>query len=147
MAGSGDMALQAGVAAAVELIMAHPVAMETGSPVAHVRLQEWFIVLGYGKIRGVRGLWVIRDVDIGRKRGALHSQVIQEGVNLGNCSSCCTRFTPHGILFPFSLRTTLCHFSPDHVHRTVQARLCHKRCRHVIGLDPYRLSMTSYPLP
>ena len=47
------MALWAGVAVAVELIMAHPVAMETGSPVAHVRLQEWFIILGYSKIRGV----------------------------------------------------------------------------------------------
>ena len=81
------MALWAGVAVAVELIMAHPVAMETGSPVAYVRLQEWFIVLGYGKIRGVQGLWVIRDVDIGRKHGALCSQVIQEGIDLGNHSS------------------------------------------------------------
>ena len=53
------MALQAGVATAVELIMAHPVAMETGSPVANMRIQEWFIVLGYGEIRGVQGSWVI----------------------------------------------------------------------------------------
>ena len=47
------MTLQADVAMAVELIMAHPVAMETGSPVAYVRIWEWFIILGYGEIRGV----------------------------------------------------------------------------------------------
>ena len=45
------MALQTGVAVAVELIMAHPVAMETGSPVAYVRVWERFIVLGQGQIR------------------------------------------------------------------------------------------------
>ena len=76
MAGSGDMAFQAGVATAVELIVAHPVAMETGSPVAYMRIQEWFIVLGYGKIRGVQGSQVIRDMDIGRKHGVLCSKVI-----------------------------------------------------------------------
>ena len=53
------MALRAGVATAVELIMAHPVAMETGSPVANMRIQEWFIILGYSEIRGVQGSWVI----------------------------------------------------------------------------------------
>ena len=70
------MAFQAGVATAVELIVAHPVAMETGSPVAYMRIQEWFIVLGYGKIRGVQGSQVIRDMDIGRKHGVLCSKVI-----------------------------------------------------------------------
>ena len=54
---------------------------------------------------------------------------------------------PHGILFPFSLCATLCHFSPNHLHHAVQARLCHKQCRHIIGLGPYCLSMTSYPTP
>ena len=49
--------------------------------------------------------------------------------------------------FPFSLCTTLRHFSPDHLHRAVQARLCCKHCRHIIGLGPYHLSMTSYPMP
>ena len=81
------MALQTGVAMAVELIMAHPVAMETGGPVAYVRVQEWFIILGYSEIRGVRGSWVIRDVDIGGKCGVLRSEVVQEGVNLGNSGS------------------------------------------------------------
>ena len=33
---------------AVEFIMAHPVAMETGHPVAYVRFWERFIVLGQG---------------------------------------------------------------------------------------------------
>ena len=70
------MALWAGVVPAVELIMAHPVAMETGNPVAYMRIQEWFIVLGYGKIRGVRGSQVIRDMDVGWKCGVLHSKVI-----------------------------------------------------------------------
>ena len=47
------MALWTGIAAAVELIVAHPVAMETCSPVAYVRIREWFIVLGYCEIGGV----------------------------------------------------------------------------------------------
>ena len=41
-----DMAFRTSVAAAVELIMAHPVAMKAGSPVANVIVREWFIVLG-----------------------------------------------------------------------------------------------------
>ena len=45
------MALWAGVVVAVELIVAHPVAMKTGSPVAFVRVRERFIILGQGKIR------------------------------------------------------------------------------------------------
>ena len=53
------MAFWAGVATAVELIMAHPVAMETGGPVAYMRIQEWFIILGYSEVGGVRGLQVI----------------------------------------------------------------------------------------
>ena len=70
MARGRDMALWAGIAAAVELIVAHPVAMETCSPVAYVRIWEWFIILGYCEIRGVRRAWVVRDVDIGGKHGA-----------------------------------------------------------------------------
>ena len=62
-------------------------------------------------------------------------------------TKCCTHSARHGILFPFSLRTTLCRISPNHLHRAVQARLCHKHCRHVISLGSYRLSMTSYPSP
>ena len=48
MSGSGDVAFRASVAAAVELIMAHPVAMKAGSPVANVIVREWFVVLGQG---------------------------------------------------------------------------------------------------
>ena len=70
------MAFQAGVATEVELIMAHPVAMETGGPVVYMRIQEWFIILGYGEIRGVQGSWVVRDVDIGGKCGVLRPKVI-----------------------------------------------------------------------
>ena len=62
-------------------------------------------------------------------------------------SNCCTRSAHHGILFPFPFHAALCRFSPDRLHRAVQARLCRKCCRHVIGLSPYHLSMTSYPLP
>ena len=62
-------------------------------------------------------------------------------------SRCCTHSARHGILFPFPFHATLCHFSPNHLRHAVQARLCRKCCRHVIGLGPYRLSMTSYPLP
>ena len=50
MAGSGDKTLWTGVATAVELIVAHPVAVETGSPVAYMRIREGFIVLGLGQI-------------------------------------------------------------------------------------------------
>ena len=60
---------------------------------------------------------------------------------------CCTHSTCHGILFPFSLHSTLCRFSPDHLRCTVQARLCRKCCRHIISLGPYCLSMTSYSMP
>ena len=42
------MAFWTNVAAAVELIMAHPVAMKAGSPVVNVIVREWFIVLGQG---------------------------------------------------------------------------------------------------
>ena len=45
------MALQTSIAAAVELIMAHPVAMKAGSPVANVIVREWFIVLGQSQVR------------------------------------------------------------------------------------------------
>ena len=45
------MALRTSVATAVELIVAHPVAMETGPPVAYVRVWERLIVLGQGQIQ------------------------------------------------------------------------------------------------
>ena len=47
--------------------------------------------------------------------------------------------------FSFSFSASLCCFSPDCLHCAVQARLCHKCCRHVISLGPYHLSMTSLP--
>ena len=45
------MALRTGVAMAVELIVACPVAMKTGCPVAYMRVWERFIVLGQGQVR------------------------------------------------------------------------------------------------
>ena len=53
------MAFWTDIASAVEFIMAHPMAMETGSPVAYMRVWERFIILSQGKIRGFRGVWVI----------------------------------------------------------------------------------------
>ena len=70
------MALQTGVATAVELIVACPVAMETGSPVVYVRVWERFIVLGQGQIRRVGRAWVIRDVEIGWEHRTLCPEVI-----------------------------------------------------------------------
>ena len=58
---------------------------------------------------------------------------------------CCTHSIHHGILFPFCLHTALHHCTPNCVCRSVQARLCHKHCGHVISLGPYCLSMTSLP--
>ena len=40
------MALRTDVTAAVELIMAHPMAMKAGCPVAYVIVRERFVVLG-----------------------------------------------------------------------------------------------------
>ena len=68
-------------------------------------------------------------------------------LKLAKCAFCCTCSTRHGIHFPFLFHATLCHFPPNHLCHTVQARLCCKCCRHIIGLGPYCLSMTSYPLP
>ena len=58
-----------------------------------------------------------------------------------------THSARHGTLFPIPFRATLCRFSPNRLHCAVQARLCRKRCRHIIGLGLYRLSMMSSPLP
>ena len=58
---------------------------------------------------------------------------------------CCTRSARHGTLFPFSLLTVNLRLRADGRCRAVQARLCHKCCRHVISLGPYLLSMTSSP--
>ena len=70
------MALRTNVAAAVELIMAHPVAMKAGSPVMYVIVWERFIVLGQGQIRCVRRAWVIGDMEGSWERGAFGSEVI-----------------------------------------------------------------------
>ena len=45
------MALQTSVAAAVEFIVASPVAMKTGRPVAYMEVWKRFIVLGQGQVR------------------------------------------------------------------------------------------------
>ena len=49
------MANWAGVAAAVELIMAHVMAVETGSPISYMGVKEGFIILCQDEIRGVGG--------------------------------------------------------------------------------------------
>ena len=76
MTGSGDLALRTSVATTMEFIMAHSVAVETGHPVAYMRVWERLIVLGQGLIRGVQGAWVVRDVEVGRECGALSPEVI-----------------------------------------------------------------------
>ena len=58
---------------------------------------------------------------------------------------CCTRSARHGTLFPFPVLAPYFRPCADGSCRAVQARLCHKRCRYVIGLGPYLLSMTSSP--
>ena len=70
------MALRTDVAAAVELVMTHSVAMKAGRPVAYVMVRERFVVLGQSQVRGVRRVWVVRDVEGGRERGALRPEVI-----------------------------------------------------------------------
>ena len=58
---------------------------------------------------------------------------------------CCARSAHHGILFPFSFHAPACGCAPNRLCCSVQARLCHKHCRHIISLGPYLLSMTSSP--
>ena len=55
VAWSRDVANWAGVAAAVELIMAHVMAVETGSPISYMGVKEGFIILCQDEIRGVGG--------------------------------------------------------------------------------------------
>ena len=76
MTGSGDLALWTGVTSTVELIMAHPVAMETGCPVSYMRVWERLVVLGQGQIWGVRGAWVVGDMEIGRECGNFCPEVV-----------------------------------------------------------------------
>ena len=49
------------------------------------------------------------------------------------------------LFFPFPFLALNLRLRTDGRCRAVQARLCRKRCRHVIGLGPYLLSMTSLP--
>ena len=70
------MAYWTGVAAAVELIVAHPVTMKAGGPVTNVTIRERFIVLDQGQIWGVRGTRVVGDVESGRERRALCPEVV-----------------------------------------------------------------------
>ena len=46
MAGGRNVAFWTNVAAAMELVMAHSIAMETGSPIVYVGVQKGFIILG-----------------------------------------------------------------------------------------------------
>ena len=85
--GGRDVAFRADVAMAVELVMAHVVEMETGSPVAYMGVWERFIVLGQGKVWRVRGAGFIGDVEVGREHGAFISKVIEEGIDLGYSGS------------------------------------------------------------
>ena len=49
------MANWAGVAAAVELIMGHAMAVEIGSPISYMGVKEEFIILCQGKVRELEG--------------------------------------------------------------------------------------------
>ena len=65
------MALRTNVMAAVELIVAHSVAVETGRPVSYMRVWEGLVVLGQGQIWGVGGAWMVGDMEGGGQSGAL----------------------------------------------------------------------------
>ena len=86
VARSGDMAFRAGVVAAMELVMAHTVAVETGGPVVNVRVRKGFIILDQGEVRGVREAGVVGNVERSREHGAFIPKVIKEGIYLGHCS-------------------------------------------------------------
>ena len=80
-------------------------------------------------------------------RGQEHCNPRTPLVNQNKPPYCCTRSARHGTLFPFLVFTPYLRRRADGRCRAVQARLCRKSCGHVIGLGPYLLSMTSYPLP
>ena len=67
-------------------------------------------------------------------------------LSLDSCS-CCTHSAHHGTFLSFPLSTPFLVLHTDGHCRAVQARLCCKHCRCVIGLGPCCLSMTSYPTP
>ena len=79
----------------------------------------------------------------------LHSICIHLVINISHVKPyhdrCCTRSARHGTLFPFPFLALILCLCADGCCRADQARLCHKCCRHVIGLGPYLLSMTSSP--
>ena len=50
-----NVAFWADISAAMELVMAHSVAMETGGPVVYMGVQKGFVVLGEGQVWVVRG--------------------------------------------------------------------------------------------
>ena len=113
--------------------------------------QEWLD--GNGNL--VNEEWVVgtldnvSDYEQGLARLNSHDKTVADKLQkvAEGGGKCCTCSACHGILFPFPFRATLCRSSPNCLCRAVQARLCCKCCRHIIGLGPYRLSMTSHPSP
>ena len=80
------MACWASVAVAMEFVVAHVMAMETGGPVPHMGVQEWFIILSQGKVRGIRGMGFFRDMKVFGKSRTLIPKVIEKGIDLQDCS-------------------------------------------------------------
>ena len=76
---------------------------------------------------------------------ATKTTTLKTNNNITIYSGCCTRSVRHGSLFPFLVLTVNLRLRADGRCCAVQARLCRKRCGHVIGLGPYLLSMMSSP--
>lgn len=66
-----DMAFRTNISSAMKFIVTHVVTMKACCPVAYMGVCKWFIVLGQGKIWGVRGAWFTRYVEVGGKSRTL----------------------------------------------------------------------------
>ena len=77
------------------------------------------------------------------------TRVLREGAILEMVSwvitECCTCSACHGTFLSLSLLASFLRLHANGHCCAVQARLCCKCCRHVIGLGSYHLSMTSLP--
>ena len=73
----GDVAFWTDVPPAMELIMAHVMAMEASGPIVYMGVGEGFSILGQGKVGEIRGVRAVRDVEVGREHRTLISEVIE----------------------------------------------------------------------
>ena len=87
MARGRELASWANETLTMEFVVAHMMAVETCGPRSYVGIWKGFIILCKGEVRKVGWMWTITDVEGSRESGAFISQLVEEGINLGDhCS-------------------------------------------------------------